>query len=230
MIQCLREVAQHSVEPNERLINKKQAWAAARRGLTEEGVQQDLRTRHARMPPGQHRANGWPVLDLGIHPTVSLTDWTLTVGGAVENPITWSWEHFLAQPQIQCVSDFHCVTTWSTFDNRWEGVGFRHLISLVRPPPSARFVLFTSYDGYTTNLPFEACDDDDVLLTWKWNGEPLVTEHGGPVRMIVPKRYAWKGAKWVKGITFAERDKPGFWEVRGYSNTAFPWDEERYGY
>jgi DMSO/TMAO reductase YedYZ molybdopterin-dependent catalytic subunit len=128
------------------------------------------------------------------------------------------------------VSDFHCVTSWSTFDNRWEGVSFRHLMSVVRPSPAARFVLFTSYDGYTTNLPFEACDDDDVLLPWKWNGEPLVTEHGGPVRVIVPKRYAWKGAKWVKSITFAERDKPGFWEIRGYSNTALPWDEDRYGY
>jgi DMSO/TMAO reductase YedYZ molybdopterin-dependent catalytic subunit len=224
------DLGSFTVEPNERLINRKEAWAEARRGMTEEGVQQDLRTRHDRLPPGQHRTNGWPVLDLGIHPDISLTDWNLTIGGTVEHPVRWSWEDFLAQPQIQCVSDFHCVTTWSTFDNQWEGVSFRHLLSLVHPSPSTQFVLFTSYDGYSTNLPLEACDDDDVLLPWKWNGAPLAKEHGGPVRVLVPKRYAWKGAKWVKTITFAERDKPGFWEVRGYSNTALPWDEDRYGY
>jgi DMSO/TMAO reductase YedYZ molybdopterin-dependent catalytic subunit len=134
------------MEPNERLINKKEAWAEARRGMTEEGVQQDLRTRNDRLPPGQHRTSGWPVLDLGIHPDISLTEWKLTIGGTVEQPITWSWEDFQAQPQVQSRSDFHCVTSWSTFDNQWEGVSFRHLLSVVRPSPSTQFVLFTSYD------------------------------------------------------------------------------------
>jgi DMSO/TMAO reductase YedYZ molybdopterin-dependent catalytic subunit len=217
-------------EMNERLIHKKEAWAQAKRGLTEEGVPPDTRKREGRLPPGQHNTQGWPVLDLGVHPAISFADWTLTIGGAVAQPVIWTWEDFLKQPHLASVSDFHCVTTWSTFDNRWEGVRFRHLMSIVRPLPEARFVLFSSYDGYTTNLPLEACDDEDVLLAYKWNGELLPNPHGGPVRMIVPKRYAWKGAKWVKEIIFAERDKPGFWEVRGYSNTALPWEEDRYGY
>ena len=217
-------------EINERLVQKKEAWAQAKRGLPEEGVPPDTRSRESRLPPGQHITKGWPVLDLGIHPTIVLADWTLTISGAVAQPVALTWEDFLKQPHTTSVSDFHCVTSWSTFDNRWEGVSFRHLMSIVRPLPEARFVLFSSYDGYTTNLPLEACDDEDVLLTCKWNDEPLPNPHGGPVRLIVPKRYAWKGAKWVKAITFAERDKPGFWEVRGYSNTALPWDEDRYGY
>ena len=217
-------------EINKKLVQKKEAWAEAKRGLTEEGVAPDSRVRNNRLPPGQHTTNGWPVLDLGVHPSVSLKDWTLTVGGPIERPLVWSWEEFLGQPRVRTVSDFHCVTSWSTFDNPWEGVSFRHLISIVRPFPTARFVLFSSYDGYTVNLPLDACDDDDVLMVDTWKGLPLTKEHGGPVRVIVPKRYAWKGAKWLKTITFAEEDKPGFWEVRGYSNTALPWEEDRYGY
>jgi DMSO/TMAO reductase YedYZ molybdopterin-dependent catalytic subunit len=114
------------------------------------------------------------------------------------------------------------VTSWSRFDNEWEGVSFKHILSVVKPLSSAKFVLFKSFDDYTTNLPLEACDDRDVLLTYKWNGKPLTKDHGGPVRVIVPKRYAWKGAKWVKEISFSDRDEKGFWEVRGYSNSAFP--------
>jgi DMSO/TMAO reductase YedYZ molybdopterin-dependent catalytic subunit len=218
-----------TMEPNDRFIAKKEAWAEAKRGLTEEGVPPDLRTRHNRLPPGQHITKGWPVLDLGVHPDVALTDWTLTIGGLVQEKVLWSWPQFLEQPHFRSTSDFHCVTTWSTFDNRWEGISFKHILSIVRPLPQVRFVLFSSYDGYTTNLPLEACDDDDVLLTYMWNDQPLPKEHGGPVRVIVPKRYAWKGAKWVKAITFAERDAPGFWEVRGYSQTGLPWEEDRYG-
>jgi DMSO/TMAO reductase YedYZ molybdopterin-dependent catalytic subunit len=217
------------LEPNDRFIAKKEAWALAKRGLTEEGVPPDLRIRHSRLPPGQHITKGWPVLDLGVHPAIALTDWTLTIGGLVQESTLWSWPQFLEQPHLHSTSDFHCVTTWSTFDNRWEGVSFRHILSVVRPLPQVRFVLFSSYDGYTTNLPLEACDDDDVLLTYMWNDQLLPKEHGGPVRVIVPKRYAWKGAKWVKAITFVDRDAPGFWEVRGYSQTALPWDEDRYG-
>lgn len=216
-------------EPNERLIAKKQEWAKARRGMSvEEGVIQDTRPRGDRLPPGQHVVKNWPVLDLGIHPTVELDRWTLSIGGLVEAPVSWTWEDFLAQPQITSVSDFHCVTTWSTFDNTWEGVPFRHLLQIVRPRPEARFVYFTSYDNYSTNLPLDACVDDDVLLTRTWNGQPLPLEHGGPVRLIIPKRYAWKGAKWVKEILFLDHDRQGYWEVRGYSNTALPWQEDRY--
>jgi DMSO/TMAO reductase YedYZ molybdopterin-dependent catalytic subunit len=216
-------------ELNEKLIAKKQAWAQARRGMSvEDGVIQDHRPRGERLPPGQHLTKGWPVLDLGIHPHIALEKWSLSVGGLVEHPVTWSWQDFLAQPQITDVSDFHCVTTWSTFNNTWEGVSFKHIIRTVRPRPEARFVYFTSYDNYSTNLPLEVCDDDDVLLVRTWNSQPLPREHGGPARVIVPKRYAWKGAKWVKEILFLEQDRLGYWEVRGYSNTALPWDEDRY--
>ena len=134
----------------------------------------------------------------------------------------------LAQPLVELVTDFHCVTTWSTFDNAWKGVLFRHIMQMAKPKPEATFVFFTGYDNYSTNLPLEACDDDDVLFIHRWNGKPLPKEHGGPVRMHVPKRYAWKGSKWVKEIIFLAEDKPGYWEVRGYSNTALPWDEDRY--
>lgn len=216
------------MEPNERLIAKKEAWARAKRGLLEDGVAQDHRSRADRLPPGQHKVSNWPVLDLGVHPELPLDQWTLTVSGLVEHPFTWTWEQFLAQPQVELVTDFHCVTTWSTFDNAWKGVLFKHVMQVARPRPEAKFVFFTSYDNYSTNLPLEACDDDDVLLIQRWNGKPLPKAHGGPVRMHVPKLYAWKGAKWVKEISFLERDKPGYWEVRGYSNTALPWDEDRY--
>ena len=216
------------MEPNERLIAKKEEWAKAKRGLLEDGVAQDQRTRHDRLPPGQHKVSNWPVLDLGIHPELPLDQWTLKVSGLVEHPFTWTWDQFLAQPQVELVTDFHCVTTWSTFDNAWKGVPFRHVMQVAMPEPDAKFVYFTSYDNYSTNLPLEACDDDDVLLIHRWNGKPLPKEHGGPVRMHVPKRYAWKGAKWVKEIIFSAEDRPGYWEIRGYSNTALPWEEDRY--
>jgi DMSO/TMAO reductase YedYZ molybdopterin-dependent catalytic subunit len=216
------------MQSHDKLIAKKEEWAKAKRGLVEDGVTQDHRRRADRLPPGQHLTKGWPVLDLGNHPIVPLELWTMTVGGLVDHPFTWTWQDFLAQPHITSHSDFHCVTTWSTFDNAWEGVSFRHIMHLARPRPDARFVYFTTYDNYSTNLPLEACDDEDVLLTRSWNGQPLPREHGGPVRVIVPKLYAWKGAKWVKEIVFLLHDRPGYWEVRGYSNTALPWDEDRY--
>ncbi len=215
-------------KPNERLIAKKEEWARYKRGHVEDGVMQDHRSRQDRLPPGQHLTKNWPVLDLGIHPDFAIESWTLNIHGLVATSTTWAWADVLAQPQIRLRSDFHCVTTWSTFDNDWDGVSFRHLMDVVKPDQDARFVFFTAYDGYTTNLPLEACDDDDVLLAHTWNGQPLSREHGGPLRMIVPKRYAWKGAKWIKEIVFLDRDRPGYWEVRGYSNTALPWDEDRY--
>jgi DMSO/TMAO reductase YedYZ molybdopterin-dependent catalytic subunit len=213
------------MDSNERLIKAKEAWAKARRGGEEREVFEEGTER---LPPGQHLVETWPVLDLGFKPEIPLSEWKLTVGGFIAHPITWSWEDFLAQPPLKDRSDFHCVTSWSRFDNEWEGVSFQHLVSLVQPLSLAKFVLFKSYDDYTTNLPLEACDDDDVLLAHSWNGKPLTKEHGGPVRVIVPKRYAWKGAKWVKEITFSDRDEKGFWEVRGYSNSALPWKSDRY--
>jgi DMSO/TMAO reductase YedYZ molybdopterin-dependent catalytic subunit len=188
-----------------------------------------------RLPVGQHEVRNWPVLDLGDIPEVPLADWRLEVGGACENPFTLSWAQFLDLPQVEDVSDFHCVTTWSRMDNRWSGVRFRTLAELAVPREGARFVLCTGYDRlpgsqipYTTNLPLERALDPDVLLVHARQGAPLPVEHGGPCRMITPRLYAWKGAKWIRRIEFLERDQPGFWEVRGYSNTAEPWFDDRY--
>jgi DMSO/TMAO reductase YedYZ molybdopterin-dependent catalytic subunit len=181
-----------------------------------------------RLPPGQRQVRDFPVLDLGVRPEMPLNKWELKIQGQVNNPVTLTWPQFLALPQIKDISDFHCVTTWSQFDMEWEGVAFLILAELVKPKPEARHVLFESYDGYSTNNPIEVCLDDDVLIAHKWNGNPLSREHGGPARVIIPKRYAWKGAKFIRQITFLERDTLGYWELRGYSNTADPWSEDRF--
>jgi DMSO/TMAO reductase YedYZ molybdopterin-dependent catalytic subunit len=188
-----------------------------------------------RLPVGQHEVKNWPVLDLGEMPEVETSAWKLEVGGLVESPMTFAWNEFLALPQVDDVSDFHCVTTWSRFDNHWRGVRFRTIAELAVPKPDAKFVLCTSYDfmpgsfiPYTTNLPLDRAMDDDVLLVHAWEGKPLPREHGGPCRMITPKLYAWKGAKWIRKIEFLPHDKKGFWEIRGYSNSAEPWFNDRY--
>lgn len=181
-----------------------------------------------RLPPGQREVRNFPVLDLGVHPEIPLEEWRLNIHGHVENPVTLTWDQLLALPQFTDTSDFHCVTTWSQFDMDWKGVAFFTLADLVRPKASATHVFFKSYDGYSTNNPLDACMDDDVLIAHEWNGKPISREHGGPARVILPKRYAWKGAKWIKEIVFLDRDILGFWEVRGYSNTADPWNEERF--
>jgi DMSO/TMAO reductase YedYZ molybdopterin-dependent catalytic subunit len=188
-----------------------------------------------KLPAGQHEVRNWPVLDLGVRPDIPLRDWRLEVSGLVDNPISLTWDDFMALPQVDDVSDFHCVTTWSRFDNRWRGVQFRTLAELVVPRDDARFVLCTGSDTlpgsavpYSTNLELSRAMDDDVLLVHSWEGQPLPVEHGGPCRMITPKLYAWKGTKWIRRIEFLADNRPGFWEVRGYSNTAEPWFEDRY--
>jgi DMSO/TMAO reductase YedYZ molybdopterin-dependent catalytic subunit len=169
------------------------------------------------------------VLDLGIQPEIALADWRLTVDGLVGHPLDWSWDDFLAQPQTDDVSDIHCVTAWSRYDNHWQGVSARHLLSLAAPLPAARHVICHSHDGYTTNLRLEMFAGDDVLLAHRWEGKPIPVEHGGPVRVVVPSLYFWKSAKWLRRLEFTAEDRPGFWEVRGYHNEADPWQEERYG-
>lgn len=215
------------MEFNEKTIQAKQKMALHRREIS--GREVDEEYEDDRVPPGQHLVNNWPVLDLGYKPQVSLEEWQLTVNGLVQHPITWTWKDYQAQPQQPFVSDFHCVTSWSQLGMEWVGVSFRHLLNVVQPKPEAKYVLFDSYDDYTTNLPLSVCDDEDVFLVHSWNHRPLSGDHGGPVRMIIPKRYAWKGAKWIRSITFSEKDQKGFWEVRGYSNTALPWENDRYG-
>jgi DMSO/TMAO reductase YedYZ molybdopterin-dependent catalytic subunit len=188
-----------------------------------------------RLPVGQHIVASWPVLDLGQHPDVPLDRWTLEIAGAVENPIKLTWAGFQSLPQTEDISDFHCVTTWSRFDNHWRGVRFRTIAELAVPKDEARFVLCTGYDvmpgtdiPYTTNLSLARAVEHDVLLVHTWEGRPLPREHGGPCRLITPKLYAWKGAKWIRRIEFLPEDRKGFWEVRGYSNTAEPWFNDRY--
>jgi DMSO/TMAO reductase YedYZ molybdopterin-dependent catalytic subunit len=209
----------------ERYIAAKQKWA-------EKQLAQGFKPREVaatdRLPPGQKLTTGFPVLDLGVQPDIPLTEWTLTVDGLVENPLVFSWERFNALPQVTDLSDFHCVTSWSKYDCQWTGVAFTTLFELVQPKPEAKFVYFTSYDGYSTNVALDRCLDDDVLVATKFGGEPVSREHGGPARIIIPKLYAWKGAKFVKSITFLAEDRLGFWEVRGYHNGGDPWKEERY--
>lgn len=205
------------------------------RGRTPEGSGAPNRDGMPKLPVGQHQVPNWPVLDLGDVPDVSLPSWRLEIGGDVHNPVTLTWADFMSLPQTDDVSDFHCVTTWSRFDNHWRGVRMRDIAELVVPDDHVRFVLFTGYDvqpgtdiPYTTNLPLARATEDDVLLVHTWEGRPLPREHGGPVRVITPKLYAWKGTKWVRRIEFLPKDRLGFWELRGYSNTAEPWFNDRY--
>ena len=207
----------------EKLIRRKQDWAREGRLLTGETA-----SPAQRLPPGQREVKDWPVLDLGIQPEVPRSTWRLAIDGAVDNPVTLDWDALMALPQQDSVSDMHCVTQWSRFDNHWQGVSIRTIIDLVRPKPNVTHVLFESYDDYTTNLRVEQFAAEDCFLVHSWEGKPIPRQHGGPLRVLVPRYYLWKSAKWVRRITFAEADHKGFWETRGYNNNADPWLEERY--
>jgi DMSO/TMAO reductase YedYZ molybdopterin-dependent catalytic subunit len=208
-----------------KLVESKRRWAREGRLLTGRSARPEAE----RLPPGQHRVENWPVLDLGVQPDVPIERWELAVDGLVENPVRWDWATFRAQPRFRDVSDIHCVTAWSRFDNQWEGVSARHLVATVRPLGEARFVVLHSHDDYTTNLPLADFAGEDVLLAHSWQGRPLPREHGGPVRAVVPKLYFWKSAKWLRRIEFIAADRRGFWEERGYHDRGDPWTEERYG-
>jgi len=182
-----------------------------------------------RLPPGQHTTVKWPVLDLGEHPNVPQREWKMSIAGLVARPGTLDWDGFRALPQSEFVSDIHCVTAWSRFDNHWAGVSTRDFLDWVSPLPEAKFVILRSFDGYATNLPLEHFAASDALLAHSWEGEPLSREHGGPVRLIVPRLYFWKSAKWLRHVLFTDQDVPGYWEVRGYHSIGDPWKEERYG-
>lgn len=229
------------------IVERRQGFIERQRRLHAESVDVDLAgrepqgsgppNRHDRpqIPIGQRAVNNWPVLDLGDVPDIDLADWRLEVTGLVANPVELDWDAFLDLLQVEDASDFHCVTSWSRLDNRWKGVRFRDLAELVVPLDEAAHVLITAYDKmpgseipYTTNLPLQRALDPDVLLVHTWEGQPLPREHGGPCRMITPRLYAWKGAKWIRRIEFATEDRPGFWEKRGYSNSAEPWLNDRY--
>lgn len=181
-----------------------------------------------KLPAGQTRTVKWPVLDLGFKPDISHQQWKLVVDGEVESPVTLNWEDFMSLPQTEDVSDFHCVTTWSRMDVPWVGVRLADIAALVMPKSTATHVLCHGYDQYTTNLSLEEALKEDVLLVHTADHKPLEKDHGGPVRMITPQLYAWKGSKWIKRIEFLSSNKLGFWELRGYSNTAYPWRDDRY--
>lgn len=180
------------------------------------------------VPVGQIVTQKWPVLDLGLQPDIPLSEWKLVLDGEVENPVTLNWEQFMALPQTDDVSDFHCVTTWSKLNMKWKGVRLLDLAALAQPKEAATHILCYGYDDYTTNISLEEALKPDVLLVHEFEGKPLPREHGGPVRMITPQLYAWKGSKWINRIEFLKKNKLGFWEERGYSNTAYPWRNDRY--
>ncbi|MEQ8285395.1 sulfite oxidase-like oxidoreductase [Thalassospira sp.] len=209
----------------DKLIEAKRKWAADGRLLTGATDQ----ARENRLPPGQRLVKDWPVLDLGITPHISADDFKLQINGLVETPLVLNFMDLLDLANVVAVNDIHCVTSWSRYDNEWQGVTALTLAEMVRPKSDAKHVLFTAHDGYTTNVRIDQFVDEGVLIAHHWNGEPLSEEHGGPVRVVIPKLYFWKSAKWVREITFAKDDQPGFWEERGYHNNADPWTEERYG-
>lgn len=196
---------------------------ALRRRRDEEQMKQA-----GRLPPGQSLTEKFPVLTYGATPPFDPATWDLRVFGEVEKEMRWSWEEFQKLPTTVVRCDIHCVTRWSKFDTTWEGVLLRDFVQLFGLKPTARYVVAHCEYGYTTNTPLEAMLEDDVLLAYKYDGKPLEPDHGWPVRTLVPKLYFWKSAKFLRGLEFTAEDKPGFWEVNGYSNTADPWKEERY--
>lgn len=207
-----------------KLTRTKQKWAREGRFLTGKTSRADSE----RLPPGQHLVRDWPVLDLGQQPDIALDQWRLIIDGAVEHPTTLDWAQFQREPSSVKMSDIHCVTTWSRYDNRWTGVSTHDVLDLVMPTPDAQFVILHSYDKYTTNITLADFASDDAIVAHSWEGRPLTREHGGPVRLVVPHLYFWKSAKWLKRIEFVSSDAPGFWEVNGYHNRADPWKEQRY--
>lgn len=201
---------------------------ASKIDLAKRGSQPGKPNANVRIPAGQTEVRNFPRLDLGIVPDVTTQNWHLRIYGLVEHELNLDWAAFQALPQVTDISDFHCVTRWSQLDMDWQGVRAQDILALAQPKDSAKFVTLHSYDGYTTNLPLAALLDSDVIIAHSVLGAPLTPEHGGPARMVVPKRYAWKSAKWLEAIELHEFDKPGFWEVRGYHNDADPWLEQRF--
>ena len=181
-----------------------------------------------RLPPGQYAARDFPVLHVGDVPGLDLRTWRFRVWGEVESPLEFTWEQFSALPGTTVKTDIHCVTRWTKFDTTWAGVQFRHIMGLAGVKPSAQFAITHGAHGYTANLPLAVADADDVLFAHTYEGKPLEPIHGGPLRMFVPSRYFWKSTKWCVGVELSAKDKPGFWELRGYHNDGDPWKEERY--
>ena len=184
----------------------------------------------ARLPPGQYLTEKWPVLHAGSVPRTDLGTWDLRIWGEVESPLTLSWEDLRALPATEVTLDIHCVTRWSRFDASFRGVHWRDLAPLVRPRASARFVVAHAEQGFTSNVPLSFLEDDEALLAYEADGEPLTPDHGWPLRLVIPRKYFWKSAKWLRGIELLDHDRPGFWERYGYHNEADYTREQRYGF
>ncbi len=184
-----------------------------------------------RLPPGQRKANRFPILQAGDIPKIKKENWILEIYGEVEHPTTFNYKEFINLPTIKIKADIHCVTTWSLYDTEWEGVLFTEIFKIVKPKSKAKFIIFECADlgaTFTTSLPMEIAVDENAIMAFKYDGKELESNHGGPVRGLVPKKYFYKSAKWVQKLRFVEKDELGYWEQRGYSNSADPWKEERY--
>ena len=214
----------HTGQIKDKLIRTKERWAEEGRLLT--GTTAD--PARDRLPPGQSLVKDWPVLDLGLQPDIAPEEMRLRVEGLVERPLVLDWAALMALPQSDMVRDIHCVTQWSRYDNRFAGVRVRDLLAEARVKDEGRFVSLTSHDGYTTNLTMADFCAEDAMLAHSWDGRPLTRQHGGPLRLVLPKLYFWKSPKWLMRIDVLRDDRPGFWEVRGYHNRGDPWREERY--
>jgi DMSO/TMAO reductase YedYZ molybdopterin-dependent catalytic subunit len=184
----------------------------------------------ARLPPGQYLTEKWPVLHAGSVPKIDLATWDFTVSGEVERELTLTWEQFQELPSREVTVDIHCVTRWSRFDTTFKGVHWSELAKLVSPKPTARFVVAHAEQGFTSNMPLAAIEDENALIAYEADGEPLTPDHGWPLRLLVPSRYFWKSAKWLRGLELRSTDQPGFWERYGYHNDADYWREERYSF
>lgn len=190
-------------------------------------LEQKMR-QEGRLPPGQSLTLKWPVLHYGGVPEFNAETWDFRTAGLVENPLCLRWNELLALPKTQSTADFHCVTRWSRFDNLWEGVAFQTLNEMTRPKQDGVHVMIHCADGYTTNVPLADLMEANVLLAWGHDGEPLAPEHGGPLRLVVPKLYGWKSAKWIRGFEFMPNEKRGFWEQNGYHIYGDPFKEQRF--
>jgi DMSO/TMAO reductase YedYZ molybdopterin-dependent catalytic subunit len=193
-----------------------------RASLAEKGYSPD------RLPPGQYYTERYPVLNVGDVPTVDLSTWTLHVFGLVEHELELSWDELHAFPNVEVVVDIHCVTKWSKFDMHWKGVRVRDVLEAAAVKPNATHVVQHAEYGYTTNTPLTEVLAENAIIAWEVDGEPLPAEHGGPVRMVIPRLYFWKSAKWLRELELLDHDEPGFWERNGYHNVGDPWLEQRY--
>ena len=184
----------------------------------------------ARLPPGQYLTEKWPVLHAGSVPQTDLATWDFQVFGEVERPLRLSWDELQELPSTEITIDIHCVTRWSRFDTSFRGVHWRELAKLVEPGPNARFVIAHAEQGFSSNVPLQAIEDEHALIAYEADGEPLTPDHGWPLRLVVPSRYFWKSAKWLRALELRTTDQPGFWERYGYHNDAEYWKEERYAF